>query len=76
MAAARHLSVAGSLASVLIAYKLEKAITGVLAQNLLRFSPAQLSELANGLDALPSGFSLSTTFESEKVRRNDLLIIA
>lgn len=76
MAAARHLSVDGSLASVLIAYKLEKAITGVLAQNLLRLSPAQLNELASGLDALPSGFSLGTAFKSEKLSRNDLLSVA
>jgi len=75
MAAARHLSVDGSLASVLFAYKLETTVTGVLAQNLLRLSPAQLNELAGGLGALPSGFSLGTAFESEKVRRNDFLAI-
>ena len=76
MAAARHLSVDGSLASVLFADKLEKAIIGVLAHNLLRFSSARLNELASGLDALPSGSSLSTAFEAEKVSRNDLLAIA
>jgi hypothetical protein len=75
MAAARHLSVDGSLASVLFAYKLENSIAAVLAQNLLRFSPAQLNELARGLNALPSGSSLGTAFESEKVSRNDLLPI-
>src|SRR5216117_3127796 len=75
MAAARHFSVDGSLASVLFAYKLETTVTGVLAQNLLRLSPAQLNELAGGLGALPSGFSLGTAFESEKVRRNDFLAI-
>jgi len=75
MAAARHLSVDGSLASVLFAYKLERAITGVLAQNLLRFSPEQLNELVSGFSTLPSGFSLGTAFESEKVRRNDLLTV-
>ncbi len=75
MAAARHLSVDGSLASVLIAYKLENALTGILARNLHRFSPAQLNELASGLDSLPNGSSLATAFESEKVRRNDLLDI-
>ena len=73
MAAARHLSVDGSLASVLFAYKLDRAITGVLAQNLLRFSTVQLNELASGLGALPSGSSLSAAFESEKVRRNEFL---
>jgi len=75
MAAARHLSVDGSLASVLFAYKLENSITGVLAQNLFRLSPAQLHEFASGLNALPSGSDLSTAFESEKLSRNDLLAI-
>ena len=75
IAAARHLSVDGSLASVLFGYKLEREITGVLARNLLRFSPTQLNELASGLGVLPSGFSLSTAFESEKVRRNDFLAV-
>jgi hypothetical protein len=74
MAAARHLSVDGSLASVLFAYKLENSVTGVLVQNLLRLSPAQLHELSSGLKALPRGSSLSTAFESEKLRRNDVLL--
>jgi hypothetical protein len=73
MAAARHLSLDGSLASVLFGHKLENALSGILAQNLGRFSPAQLNELANGLDSLPSGSNLATAFESEKVRRNDFL---
>jgi hypothetical protein len=76
MAAARHLSVDGTLASVLFAYKLENAISGVLARNLDQFSAMQLNELAIGLDALPSGSSLGSAFEAEKVRRNDLLPIA
>jgi len=75
MAAARHLSVDGSLASVLFAYKLEDSVTGVLVQNLLRPSPAQLQELASSLNALPSGSNLSTAFESEKLSRNDLLAV-
>jgi hypothetical protein len=75
MAAARHLSVDGSLASVLIAYKLENALTAILARNLHRFSPVQLRDLVRGLKALPSGSSLATAFESEKVGRNDLLDI-
>jgi hypothetical protein len=74
MAAARHLSVDGSLASVLLAYKLENSIAGVLVQNLLRLSPAQLHELSSGLNALPRGSSLSTAFESEKLSRNDFLL--
>jgi hypothetical protein len=73
MAAARHLSVDGSLASVLFAYKLEDSVTGVLVQNLLRPSPVQLQELASSVNALPSGSNLSTAFEPEKLSRNDLL---
>jgi hypothetical protein len=45
MAAARHLSGDGTLASVLFAYKLENSITGILVQNLYPFSSAQLHEL-------------------------------
>src|SRR5712692_4624969 len=74
IAAARHLSVDGSLASVLFAYKLEKAIIAVLAQNLHGFSPAQLNELTSNLDALPKGSSLGTAFESEKLSRNELAV--
>jgi hypothetical protein len=48
----------------------------VLAQNLHRFSPAQLKQLAVGLDTLSKGSSLGTAFESEKVRRNDFSVIA
>jgi hypothetical protein len=64
MAAARHLSVDGTLASVLFAYKLERMISGVLERNLDQFSPSQLNELAIGLDALPSGSSLGGAFEA------------
>jgi hypothetical protein len=73
MAAARHLSVDGSLASVLFAYKLENSVSGVFVQNFLRISSAQLDELASGLNALPSGSNLSAAFEAEKLSRNDLL---
>jgi hypothetical protein len=75
MAAARHLSVDGSIASVLFAYKLENSVTGVLLQNLHRLSPTQLQKLASGLNALPIGSNLSTAFESEKLSRNDLLAV-
>jgi hypothetical protein len=75
IAAARHLSVDGSLASVVFAYRLENSISGVLVQNLLRLSPAQLNELASGLKGLPSGSNLIAAFESEKLSRNDLLEI-
>lgn len=76
MTASRHLSIDGSIASVLFAYELENAIAGILARNLDQLSPAQLKELAMSLDGLPAGSSLGDAFESEKVHRNDLLPIA
>src|SRR5260370_26359326 len=76
MAAARHLYVDGSVAYVLFAYKLENSVTGVLVQNLLRLSPAQLHELASRINGLPSGSNLRTTLELEKLSRNELWAIA
>jgi len=76
IAGARHLSVDGSLASVLIAHKLEKELTELLAQNLDRFSPDELNQLTTGLDALPRGSNVSRAFETEKLQRNDLLPLA
>lgn len=76
MAATRHLSQDGSLASVLFAYKLENTLSVILAQNLFRLSEAQLRVLANKLNALPGGFTLGKALLAEKVQRNDLLEIA
>lgn len=76
MAAARHLSLDGSLASVLFAYKLENALSVILAQNLFRLSEAQSKGLTTKLDALPSGFTLGKALSEEKVQRNSLLQIA
>ena len=76
LAATRHLSLDGSLASVLIAYKLEDTIAGILARNLSLLSPSQLTELTPRLDALPVGSTLAKALEAEKVSRNGLLIIA
>jgi hypothetical protein len=73
MAAARHLSVDGSLASVLFAYKMENSVTGILARNLLRLSSGQLRELATAINALPNGSDLKIALESEKLNRNDIL---
>jgi hypothetical protein len=73
MAAARHLSVDGSLASVLFAYKLENSVTGILARNLLRLSSTQLRELESAINGLPSGSDLRAAFESEKLSRDDIL---
>jgi hypothetical protein len=76
MAAARHLSQDGSLASVLFAYKLENALSVILVQNLFRLSEAQLKVLTSKHNALPSGFTLGKALSAEKVQRNDLLDIA
>ena len=73
MAAARHLSVDGSLASVLFAYRIENSVTGIVARNLLRLSTAQLRELENAINGLPNGSDLKIAFEAEKLDRNDIL---
>jgi hypothetical protein len=73
MAAARHLSVDGSLASVLFAYRIENSVTGIVARNLLRLSTAQLWELENAINGLPNGSDLKIAFEAEKLDRNDIL---
>jgi hypothetical protein len=76
MAAARHLSVDGSLASVLFAYKLENSTIKVLVPNLVRLSPSQLHELASRIDDLPIGSNPGTALTTEKLGRNELLDIA
>jgi len=73
IAAARHLSVDGSLASVLFAYKMENSVMGILSRNLLRLSSEQLRELATAINALPNGSDLKIALESEKLNRNDIL---
>jgi len=75
MTAARHLSVDGSLASVLFAYKLERAMSEILIQHLPRLSSTQLHDLLNGLERLPKGYDLGLAFDAEKVRRNDFSAI-
>jgi hypothetical protein len=76
MAATRHLSLDGSLASVLIAYRLETAVASILAQNLNLLSTPQLRELTVRLDALPSGSTLDKALEDEEISRSSLLLIA
>src|SRR5215468_4162855 len=75
MAAARHLSLDGSLASVLIGYSLENRIATIISRNLNLLSTAQLKQLATRIDSLPSGSNLATALTAEKVSRNDLLPI-
>lgn len=76
IAATRHLSLDGSLASVLIAYKLEDEVVGILSQNLRLLSTTQLQGLVARLNALPSGSNLGKALEAEKLDRNDLQLIA
>ena len=73
MAAERHLSLDGTLASVLFSYKMEQPLVEILAANLYRLSPAQLKELAGGLQSLPAGSTMAAAFAAEKVRRNERL---
>jgi hypothetical protein len=75
IAASRHLSLDGSIASVLIAYNLENTLAEILAQNLNLLPPSQLQELTMELDALPSGSTLGKAVEDEKVIRNGGLLV-
>ena len=76
MAAARHLSTDGSLASVLLSYRHEVAIEKVISAHLAQLPPKQLSTLSQGLRRLPGGASLADALRSEKLDRDDLLIIS
>jgi hypothetical protein len=72
-AAARHLSLDGSIASVLFAYKLEREIFGVLQNGIGLLTQAELAELESGLAKLPHGSTMRSALEAEKLNRNDLL---
>ena len=76
MAAARHLSTDGSLASVLLSYGHEAALEKVISAHLTQLPPPQLSALSERLGQLPSGASLADAFRSEKLDRDDLLAIS
>jgi hypothetical protein len=71
-AAARHLSVDGSIASVLIGYKLEREITAVLQNAMALLTPAELETLASGLAGLPPGSTMQNAIAAEKLKRDDL----
>jgi hypothetical protein len=71
-AAARHLSLDGSIASVLIGYKLEREVTAVLQNAIALLTPAELEMLESGLAALPQGSSMQNAITAEKLNRNDL----
>jgi hypothetical protein len=74
-AAARHLSLDGSIASVLIGYKLEREVTSVLQNAIALLTPAQLETLESGLAALPQSSSMQNAIAAEKLKRNDLVDI-
>jgi hypothetical protein len=74
-AAARHLSLDGSIASVLFGYKVEREISGVLQTGLGDLTPAELAALESGFERLPQGSSMRSAVEAEKLNRNDLLEI-
>jgi len=74
-AAARHLSLDGSIASVLIGYKLEREVTAVLQNAIALLPPAELETLESGLAGLPQGSSMRDAIAAEKLKRNDLVDI-
>jgi hypothetical protein len=74
-AAARHLSLDGSIASVLIGYKLEREVTAILQNAIALLTPAELETLESGLAGLPQGSSMQNAIAAEKLKRNDLVKI-
>ncbi len=75
MTAARHLSLDGTLASVLISYQLEDQISQILARNLSRLSRPQLRQLAAKLSSLPRSAKMSDALRSEQIDRHPLLTV-
>jgi hypothetical protein len=74
-AAARHLSLDGSIASVLIGYKLEREVTSVLQNAIALLTPDELQTLESGLAGLPQGSRMQNAITAEKLKRNDLVDI-
>lgn len=73
--AARHLSLDGTLASVLISYQLEDQVSKVLAHNLSRLSRRQLRQLSAKLSSLPPGATMANALRSEQIDRHPLLTV-
>ena len=71
-AAAHHLSLDGSIASVLIGYKLEREVTAVLQNYIALLTPAELETIESSLAGLPQGSSMQNAITAEKLKRNDL----
>ena len=64
IAAARHLSIDGSLASVLFAYKIENSVTEIVARNLLDFLLSSSGSSKPPSTRLPNGSDLKIALES------------
>ena len=75
IAAARHLSLDGTLTSVLISYQLEAQISQVLARNLSRVSRPKLRKLATQLSSLPTGEKMAEALRTEQIDRHPLLTV-
>jgi len=73
--AARHLSLDGSIASVLFAYRVEAEVSTVLEKSLNSLHPSELVELESGLAKLPPGSGMKDAITLEKLTRNDFLPI-
>jgi hypothetical protein len=71
---ARHLSGDGSLASAIIAQRLEQGPAVLLARNLPLLSPAELKSTAARFDALPAGASLAGALLSHERITSRLII--
>jgi hypothetical protein len=71
-AAARHLSVDGSIASVLFGYKIERELTAVLQNGIVSLTPAELEALESGLARLPRSSTMQAAITAEKLKRDDL----
>ena len=76
MAAARHLTLDGSITSVLLGNKLEREVSVILAEHLKRLSPPQLSQLSKSIGELPKASDMATAIADEKIARKDLSNIA
>jgi hypothetical protein len=75
-AAARQLSTDGTIASLLISYKLENEISDVLEPELGKFSRSELDFLADGARRMPLGMTMQSAFAREKLDRDDLASVA
>lgn len=73
--AARQLSTDGSIASVLISYRLEDEISQILAHNLTRLSRSQCRQLASHLSSAPRGSDMASALRAEDIDRHPLLTL-